>query len=402
MTPGGLRSRPWLILCAMVLAQAATSVVSVAPLFLIPHLHATEGMSLGFAGLLAGLPTLGGVFTLVAWGAATDRWGERRVLLIGLAATVATVVLTVLASAFVGNGALGVALFLSGAASTCANSASGRLITGWFAPQRRGLAMGIRQTSLPFGTALGALVVPALAFASGIPLALAFGGAITALAFVVCFVLVGDPVRPPRAAQQALRGGPYRGSTVLVRIHAVSMLLVIPQFALSSFGLVWFTLGFGWSTAAAGALVATAQMLGAATRIAVGVWSDRLGSRLRPLRWIAVAAVASMLLAALTGWAEWSAASAVVYVLASCVSVADNGLAFTAVAEVAGPSWAGRALGLQNTGQYLTSAAVAPAVGALIGLIGIPAAFALVAIAPVLAVPLVPSPRTEQTTIATR
>ena len=47
-------------------------------------------------------------------------------------------------------------------------------------------------------------------------------------------------------------------------------------------------------------------------------------------------------------------------VVASTVTVADNGLAFTSVAERAGSYWSGRALGVQNTAQYLTAAAVAP------------------------------------------
>ncbi len=38
-------------------------------------------------------------------------------------------------------------------------------------------------------------------------------------------------------------------------------------------------------------------------------------------------------------------------VLATVISVADNGLAFTSVAEIGGPFWAGRAMGAQNTAQ---------------------------------------------------
>jgi MFS family permease len=119
-------------------------------------------------------------------------------------------------------------------------------------------------------------------------------------------------------------------------------------------------------------------------------------SRLGPLRLVAIAAIAAMLLAAAFGWAEWSIPAAVAYLLASCVSVADNGLAFTAVAEIAGPAWAGRALGIQNTGQFLAAAAVGPVVGALIGALGVPAALALAAAAPALAVPLVPKPEAER------
>ncbi|MGJ0204835.1 MFS transporter [Leucobacter sp. gxy201] len=391
-------ARLWLMLAAMVLAQAATTVVAAAPAFLIPYLHASEGMSLAAAGMLAGAPNLGLVTALVAWGAATDRFGERRVLLAGLALTTATVAASMLVPLVVpaaGNGfaVLGIALVASGAASACTNSASGRLITGWFPPERRGLAMGIRQTCQPLGMAVAALGVPPLATAFGLPGALGLGGALTVLSLGVCALIVRDPERAAPSA--AAVGNPYRGSGALARIHAVSVLLVVPQFALSTFGLVWFTVGFGWSALAAGALVALAQFMGAAGRIVVGVWSDRAGSRLGPLRIVAVVGIATLLLAATFGWAEWSAAAAVAYVVASCVSVADNGLAFTAVAELAGPGWAGRALGIQNTGQFLAAAAVGPVVGAAIGVIGIPAALACTALAPLLAAPLVPRPDVE-------
>ena len=54
-----------------------------------------------------------------------------------------------------------------------------------------------------------------------------------------------------------------------------------------------------------------------------------------------------------------------------------------------------RALGAQNTGQFLAAAAVGPLVGALITAVGYPFAFLVVAAAPALAVPLVP-PRSAE------
>ena len=65
-------------------------------------------------------------------------------------------------------------------------------------------------------------------------------------------------------------------------------------------------------------------------------------------------------------------------------------LAFTSVAEAAGPRWSGKALGTQNTGPFLAAAGVGPGVGALVGLLGYPLAFLLVAAAPLAAIPRVP------------
>jgi MFS family permease len=77
-------------------------------------------------------------------------------------------------------------------------------------------------------------------------------------------------------------------------------------------------------------------------------------------------------------------------VVATLVTVADNGLAFTAVAERAGPFWSGRALGVQNTAQFLTASAVPPLAGLAVTHAGYAAAFAIGALFPVLAAPLVP------------
>jgi predicted MFS family arabinose efflux permease len=110
---------------------------------------------------------------------------------------------------------------------------------------------------------------------------------------------------------------------------------------------------------------------------------------MRPLRWVAVAAAVTL---AALGWsahAGWEVA-VLLLVVATTVTVADNGLAFTAVAERAGPFWSGRALGVQNTAQFLAASAVAPVAGVVIGSWGYAACFALAAVFPVLATPLVP------------
>jgi len=375
-----------------VFAQASTTVVTSTPAFLIPLLHTERGLSLAQAGLLAAAPSLGLVLSLVAWGAATDRWGERRILVLGL---VITTVAVVAASLVSGYPALGALLVVTGIGAASTSSASGRVVVGWFSRERRGLAMGIRQSCQPLGVAVAALAIPPLVASNVIAPALIFGAILVGLSAIACLVVIVDPARPERTHVAGTSDNPYRRDGTLLRIHLVSVLLVVPQFALSTFGLVWLVVDLHWSTLAAGLVVGGAQLLGAGGRIAVGVLSDRVGSRLRPLRWVAVAGIVLLLLTAGAGALDWSAAAAVCYVLASCISVADNGLAFTAVAEFAGPHWSGRALGAQNTGQFIGATIVAPALGALIGVVGYPAAFALVALAPALAVPLVPSPALE-------
>jgi nitrate/nitrite transporter NarK len=275
-------------------------------------------------------------------------------------------------------------------AAASSNSASGRLVVGWFPPERRGLVMGIRQTAQPLGVGLGALVIPQLAEAYGVSAALLVPATVCALAAVISAVGVLDPPRPPRAdAPQAELANPYRKSKVLWRIHAVSVLLVVPQCLVWTFALVWLMTDRGWSAASAGALVTFAQILGAAGRIAAGRWSDKTGSRLKPIRTIAIGAAIAMGLLALTDQLH-SPVSIAVMVVASVITVSDNGLAFTAIAEIAGPFWSGRALGTQNTSQLFSAGIVPPLFGAVIAVAGFPLAFAVCAVFPLIALPLVP------------
>jgi MFS family permease len=80
----------------------------------------------------------------------------------------------------------------------------------------------------------------------------------------------------------------------------------------------------------------------------------------------------------------------VLFGLASAASVADNGLAFTSIAEAAGVRWSGKAMGIQNTGQHVLSAVVGPGIGGLISAVGYPIALGAVAVVPVVASFLVP------------
>ena len=380
--------RAWTMLALGVAAQAAGTVFVSAPAFLIPLLHVERGLTLAEAGVLAAAPTLGMVLTLIAWGALADRIGEKWVISGGL---VLTALATAGAIAAHGYLALGIFFLLGGMAAASTNAASGRVVVGWFPRERRGVAMGIRQMSQPLGVTLAAVSVPTLAAGAGVAAALVVPLVLTVVLALACGIGI---VNPPRAGGSSggddpREANPYRSTDFLWRIHAVSVLLVVPQFTLSIFGLVWLVTELRWGSLSAGILVGVAQFVGAIGRIGIGVLSDRVGSRVKPLRWVAIAAATAMLLLAAADAAHWGVA-AVVLVIATTITVADNGLAFTSVAEMAGPAWAGRALGAQNTGQFIAASVVGPAIGVLIGVVGYPLAFAAAAVCPVLAVPMIP------------
>jgi sugar phosphate permease len=351
--------------------------------YLIPALR-TDGLSLEQAGVLVACPMAGLLCTLFAWGAAADRWGERLVLSTGLG--IAGVALLG-ATAASGPLALGGCLALAGAGGGSVHAASGRLILGWFAAHERGLAMGVRQTAQPLGVAVAAVSLPPLsALGLAAPLlALAAGSLLMA---VLVALFVRDPPHPAGTGTAGRTGTPYK-TLLLYRIHAASGLLVVPQFAVATFALVFLVDAHGWDVTVAGRVLAVVQVGGALARLSAGVWSDRVASRLRPMRLLAGLTGGVMLALAVGAYAE-SAVAIVALLVAGVITVSTNGLAFTAVAEYAGRSWAGKALGTHNTTQNLFAAATPALLAQLVDGTGYWAAFAAVMTFPLLAAAMIP------------
>lgn len=428
MTMNGPSRQAWVILIIGVLTQMAATIAIAGPAFLIPYMHTDLGFTLTQAGTVAAAPSFGLILTLIAWGAFADRFGERLAMTLGIGLTAvfsAAAILVVDSPIW-----MVIVIAASGAAAASVNSASGRVVMGWFPRHRRGLAMGIRQMSQPLGTSVAAVTIPPIAGAGGFPAYLWYVAAVTGALALICFALIRNPpdqaptrteVADPDAATEVVDdslaepkadgGGstrpgttsagerksnpasavnPYRSDSFLWRIHAVSALLVVPQFAFSTYGLVWLIAVQGIGAGAAGAIVAAAQIAGAIGRMVVGGLSDRTSSRVGLMRVVAIAAVVCVAAIALLSLTEMPVVAAIVFILASAVSVADNGLAFASVAEAAGPRWSGKALGAQNTGQFVMSALLGPGFGALVTAFGYPLSFGLIALAPILSVGIIP------------
>jgi len=384
--------RRWVVLIAGMVAMTAGCTFQYGLAYLIPALR-QEGLSLEQAGILVACPTAGLLLTLVAWGAAADKWGERLVLSAGLAGAGLVLLAGTTAHGMV---ALGACLALAGAAGASVYAASGRLILGWFGAHERGLAMGIRQSAQPLGVAVAALALPTIG-EHGRSAALAFLGTFCLAAAALVIMVVRDPARPARQPE-AQAGSPYR-TPVLWRIHSASALLVVPQFAVATFALVFLVDQHGWAAPAAGRLLAMAQVCGAAARLGAGYWSDRAGSRMRPMRILALG-TALVLLVLAAGAVTRSPLTVAALLTAAVASVSTNGLAFTAVAEYAGSSWAGRALGIQNTGQNAFAAATPPVLAAVIGAAGYGVAFAAVAVFPLAAAAFIPVSAEDRAVLA--
>ncbi len=362
--------------------------------FLLPAFR-DEGLTLPQAGLLVSAPVLGTTIGLVFAGAAADRRGERLVLGVGLGVAGAIVLAASVVDGYLPR--LGL-LVAAGVFAATAQATSGRLVLR-FPHRQRGLAMGIRQTAQPLGVVAAALVLPALAHSGGgagdpQPAFVALGLGCLGAAVVALAVLRDEPGMQAAGGRRSAWPRPLYTVAYLWRVHVASALLIVPQFAVAAFSFDYLVSVRGWPGGSAGVLLGGAQLLGAAARLAAGVWSDRLGLRLRPMRILAAGVAATL---AVLGLCAAVGAPVVValLVLASVVSVSTNGLSNTAVTEHAGAAAAGRVMGAQNSAQNLVGAATPPVLGALIaaggaGAGGYALAFAVSAAAAAVAVPSIP------------
>ncbi|GAB3707214.1 MFS transporter [Nocardiopsis oceani] len=400
----------WMILTVSMVAQVASVSAMFGVPIVLPQLREAFGVTTAQAGVLAGLPSFGLLLTLLAWGVVIDRVGERSTMALSLTLTAGALGLLWTVSEL---WSVAVVLLLLGAVGGPVNAASGRLVLIWFARGERGLAMGVRQSALPLGVGVSALALPWAADAWGFVGAMTLPGVLSLLAVPLVLAMAtappsgtaseakgeakravtGDrgPAGNPEAQPSALSGSPYRRWAIW-RVHGVSMLLGVPQVTLMVYAVIYLVQEQGWSSPAAGAVVAAAQIPGAAGRLLLGARSDRTGDRMRPVRWLAVVSgVALVLLTFLPEAWEWTA----VPLLLTCLVMTmwHNGLTFVSVAEIAGTAWAGRALAVQNWLQGVSTTLTPVLMAAVITLAGLPAVFAVGAVFSALAIALVPTGR---------
>jgi sugar phosphate permease len=302
---------------------------------LAPALQDRYDLDVAGVGVVLGAASAGMTVSLLPWGIAADRIGERIAIAIGLGAAAAALA----GAAFAPSVAVLVAfLALAGVAGASVNAASGRAVMHWFGPEERGFALGIRQTAIPIGGAFGAVVLPTLGVRAGL---VAMAGGCLAAAVAGAIALreapgesgeLGRPLRDPRTWWLSLG----------------SSLLLVGQIAVIGFVVLFLHTDRGLSPSAAAAVLAVIQLLGIGVRIGAGWWSDRLGSRIVPLRRLGVALALVLAAVALLVHAPLFLLVPAL-VAAGTLGLSWNGLSFTAAAEFAGRARSGAAIGLQQT-----------------------------------------------------
>jgi sugar phosphate permease len=331
----------WTILAAGVVAQASFSAILLGLPAIAPEIQHGYGLTLPQVGVVLAALNFGLVFTLLPWGLVADRIGERAVLGTGLGACA---VALLVAGRTTSYGGLVGALAVAGALGGGVQSASGRAVMSWFAPDERGLALGIRQTAVPLGGAIAAGVLPALS--SHVSLHAAFDALAVGCAFAAALGVVLLRAEPS-GEDHGTPSRPLRNPRVWV-LCVGSTFYVATQIALIGFLVLFLHDERGLSTGVAAALLAAIQILGGVARIVGGRWSDRAAARIRPLRLIALFVSTAMAAAAILVDASlWILVP--VLVAAGTFALSWNGLSYTAAAETAGRARSGAAIGLQQT-----------------------------------------------------
>ena len=398
----------WKVLAAGVLANAAFSVAFSGIPMTAVVLRSGYRLDTATLGLVLGLMGLGIALSELPWGVLTDRFGDRPVLLVGLAGTTLALAGMAAWAAPAGGhvpplGRLAGGLVAVGLLGGSVNGASGRAIMRWFGEGERGLAMSIRQTAVPLGGGLGALVLPFIALHAGFAALYALLALGCAAAGGLAAAWVRDPEAAPRAPTRggaaARRATPLRDASIW-RIVAGIGILCAPQFALLSFGTVFLHDVGRAGLATTSAAMVTVQVGAMAMRVWSGRWTDRHRNRPAYLRACARASV--LLLAVLAGLALAGErglvdglalrAALVAAIVASgvCVS-AWHGVAYTELATRAGAEQAGTALGMANTAVFAVCFATPPAVAHLSAWQGWPLAWLAAAACAALSVRLLAS-----------
>jgi nitrate/nitrite transporter NarK len=365
----------WAVLGAGTFAQATYSAIWSGIAVMAPALRTRYDLTLGQVGVLISAALAGSVLSLIPWGLLTDRVGERLALLAGVGSCGGALLLGSLTHRF---WTLLPCLLLAGFAGASVQSASGRAVMYWFGPAERGLALGIRQTAIPIAGFASALALPPIVRAGGVD----WGVRTLGIACLVSAAVGWLFVRDARHQEEDVHVAPHPLRDRRIWWLSVGSALVLaPQMCVVGFTVLFLHEQRGLSTAEAGYVLAAMQLLGIAARIGAGHFSDRRGSRLAPLRAIALALGFATLL---SGFVLWEPLAVLIpaLIVTGVLSMSWNGLSFASAAERAGRARSGAAIGLQQSLLNASGAVYPGAFGALVAVTSWRLGFIAVALLP--------------------
>ena len=338
------------------------------------------GVSLAALGVFVSAFYGGYVISNAATGFVSDVWGPRLVLAI----SAALLGLATFLFGSVTSLAMGLAIQLVMGISAGADyAACVKLLTTWFPPRQRGRVIGIWYTGSSLAVVFTNALVPALAARWGWAGAYHVLGGVTLLLGVLCWVLLRDGPEARAASAPASLKGLLRNKNILL-------------VSLAGFGALWGTWGFAfWSNALmvrghglapaqAATIVALFGLGAAVAKPVIGLLSDWLGGRRKPIALACLAGFVAMLF--VFGSLETETAFRIAAPFLGVAAFGYSPMLTALVAELAGKNSAGSASGVTNAFWQLGSLIVPVVVGVVFQATGsFLAAFAALACGPLLA-----------------
>jgi ACS family hexuronate transporter-like MFS transporter len=335
----------------IVLILTAQTVANVGPLG-IPAvaslIRADLGLTLAQAGSFLSAYYIGPSLVSLPAGTLADRWGVKRLLVLG---QLVIALGLVAASAATSYAALVLLLVAAGFGYGILNPTSTKAVMAWAPPAHRATLVGFKQVGLPLGGMLGAALLPGLAVGIGWRPALIVSAVLVAAGAAASVVVYRDPPDPGRPAP--VPGN--RGAVASVLTSRDLWLLSLASGVFAAMQTVWMSFlvlylqgAVGLTLIAASRLLALAQLGGMSGRVLFGLLSDRLfgGARRLPLVLAGTGSAACSLLLAWTDAGVSSAGLGVLTFVFGVVGIGWNGVQHTWLAELAGPRAAGTAVGL--------------------------------------------------------
>jgi MFS family permease len=358
--------RPGAVLAGASAAQVAVSLVNFGLPAIGPELLGDFDLTLFELGAVLTAGLLGAGVSLIGAGVLVDRVGARRSMLAGTA--VGTLGLALAAGAS-SKHFLFWALFVFGVGTAVVPIAGTGALFRAYPPARRGWALGVRQTAVPLGGAVAAVLFPALYAVGGARLTLAASAAAVAVsggwfAFLVPSEELHVVARRGAALRTILR------APGVTRLLAVAACYIVVLQALLAF-LVPAVRESGHSELTASVAYFGVNVAAMVARIVWGSMADRGGGsrRVRTLVEVGLLAAVGAIVFAFA-----LHAGPVVVVLAAVVfglgALGWNALVYVSAGERVDPSLAGRSVAVAATVVFVLSGLVTPLLGALVDAVG--------------------------------
>ncbi len=346
------------LVIAMASSTFALAIIAVLAAYLIEEF----GISREQLGSLVTVSALSGALLAPILGPWADKIGARNATLFSLGVSAVSLVLIGIAPTFL---LLASAVLLTGVTHAITNPATNKLVSLYVDPGRRGVIMGVKQSGVQAGNALGGAVLPVMAVAAG----WRFG-----VTLAVVFPVVGAGLtlwsvpKDSRSDSTASRVGLGSGDGI-GRLAVYGFLLGLGGTAIFTYLPLFGQETLGLDPVAAGSAISVIGIVGVVGRIGWGRIAEAvLGSdrALLVLALLSVVVGALLVAAPLLGpWVIW-----VVAALAGLSVAAWNTVGMLAVIERVPVAAAGRASGTVMLGFLGGLGLGAPAFGRSVDVLG--------------------------------